>query len=106
RWRWRSCSTWRSFPRTATPTQCPTAITCTSGRREDEGPARRQKPCTAPTSSSRWGRASIRSEEHTSELQSRFDLVCRLLLGNKKSLQCRDGECGGSNRSDERLFRQ
>src|SRR5699024_11519266 len=25
-----------------------------------------------------------RSEEHTSELQSRFDLVCRLLLGKKK----------------------
>src|SRR5207249_8999791 len=25
-------------------------------------------------------RYSIRSEEHTSELQSRFDLVCRLLL--------------------------
>src|SRR5699024_11776057 len=25
-----------------------------------------------------------RSEEHTSELQSRFDLVCRLLLENKK----------------------
>src|SRR5699024_11806774 len=24
--------------------------------------------------------ASVRSEEHTSELQSRFDLVCRLLL--------------------------
>src|SRR5699024_11354556 len=24
-----------------------------------------------------------RSEEHTSELQSRFDLVCRLLLENK-----------------------
>src|SRR5699024_11413231 len=24
-----------------------------------------------------------RSEEHTSELQSRFDLVCRLLLANK-----------------------
>src|SRR5699024_11376812 len=32
--------------------------------------------------------AERRSEEHTSELQSRFDLVCRLLLGknsNKKS---------------------
>src|SRR5699024_11468884 len=27
----------------------------------------------------------IRSEEHTSELQSRFDLVCRLLLEKKKS---------------------
>src|SRR5207249_11832042 len=26
-----------------------------------------------------------RSEEHTSELQSRFDLVCRLLLEKKKS---------------------
>src|SRR2546421_8155893 len=30
---------------------------------------------------SRWGR---RSEEHTSELQSRSDLVCRLLLEKKK----------------------
>src|SRR5699024_8293723 len=29
----------------------------------------------------------IRSEEHTSELQSRFDLVCRLLL-EKKNLNC------------------
>src|SRR5699024_11518931 len=30
-----------------------------------------------------WDR-SRRSEEHTSELQSRFDLVCRLLLEKKK----------------------
>src|SRR5437868_13122446 len=28
--------------------------------------------------------AADRSEEHTSELQSRFDLVCRLLLEKKK----------------------
>src|SRR5207249_11241352 len=28
--------------------------------------------------------ARSRSEEHTSELQSRFDLVCRLLLEKKK----------------------
>src|SRR5699024_12495376 len=27
----------------------------------------------------------VRSEEHTSELQSRFDLVCRLLLEKKKN---------------------
>src|SRR5699024_12715825 len=27
----------------------------------------------------------MRSEEHTSELQSRFDLVCRLLLEKKKN---------------------
>src|SRR5699024_12184448 len=29
-------------------------------------------------------RTGGRSEEHTSELQSRFDLVCRLLLEKKK----------------------
>src|SRR5207249_12130118 len=28
----------------------------------------------------------VRSEEHTSELQSRFDLVCRLLLEKKKNI--------------------
>src|SRR5207249_10391693 len=32
----------------------------------------------------RMGTPPIRSEEHTSELQSRFDLVCRLLLEKKK----------------------
>src|SRR5690606_39766882 len=31
------------------------------------------------------GRAELRSEEHTSELQSRENLVCRLLLEKKKS---------------------
>src|SRR5438067_7428755 len=31
--------------------------------------------------------ARRRSEEHTSELQSRFDLVCRLLLEKKKTTQ-------------------
>src|SRR5207249_11727721 len=30
-------------------------------------------------------RGAVRSEEHTSELQSRFDLVCRLLLEKKKN---------------------
>src|SRR5438105_11144582 len=30
------------------------------------------------------GDAQLRSEEHTSELQSRVDLVCRLLLEKKK----------------------
>src|SRR3712207_7975735 len=38
--------------------------------------------------SSRLARASsIRSEEHTSELQSRQYLVCRLLLEKKKKMQ-------------------
>src|SRR5438874_10190464 len=31
------------------------------------------------------GRRPVRSEEHTSELQSRRDLVCRLLLEKKKN---------------------
>src|SRR3989449_7136554 len=31
----------------------------------------------------------VRSEEHTSELQSRLHLVCRLLLEKKKEQQCR-----------------
>src|SRR5690349_24253404 len=30
-------------------------------------------------------RGEVRSEEHTSELQSRRDIVCRLLLENKNS---------------------
>src|SRR5699024_11771026 len=34
------------------------------------------------------GLVTVRSEEHTSELQSRFDLVCRLLLEKKKQLSC------------------
>src|SRR5437868_7188143 len=32
-------------------------------------------------------RHGTRSEEHTSELQSRFDLVCRLLLEKKKTYE-------------------
>src|SRR5699024_5920415 len=32
------------------------------------------------------GKQEERSEEHTSELQSRFDLVCRLLLEKKKDI--------------------
>src|SRR5206468_11412342 len=35
---------------------------------------------SAPTTRRRAARATARSEEHTSELQSRSDLVCRLLL--------------------------
>src|SRR5690625_7045954 len=41
----------------------------------------------ASTSSGRSGRGVSRSEEHTSELQSRGQLVCRLLLEKKKHLQ-------------------
>src|SRR5206468_5149745 len=43
--------------------------------------SQRMRP-TTPGASSRA--SAVRSEEHTSELQSRSDLVCRLLLEKKK----------------------
>src|SRR5438034_2034229 len=53
------------------------------------GRARRTRPRTARAPGTRRARASRgssgrRSEEHTSELQSHSDLVCRLLLEKKK----------------------
>src|SRR5438067_9985646 len=39
-----------------------------------------------PTPRLLLGPDESRSEEHTSELQSRFDLVCRLLLEKKKEI--------------------
>src|SRR5207249_9484523 len=41
-------------------------------------------PAPAPAVAAGPSCARSRSEEHTSELQSRFDLVCRLLLEKKK----------------------
>src|SRR5690349_22056993 len=43
-----------------------------------------KRPTRDGPSRSLTGRTSCRSEEHTSELQSRRDLVCRLLLEKKK----------------------
>src|SRR5438105_11795696 len=40
-----------------------------------------------------------RSEEHTSELQSRVDLVCRLLLEKKKKKEQSDGSNTDSHRT-------
>src|SRR5215204_17867 len=50
------------------------------------GPSRSTARCA-----SSCGRGA-RSEEHTSELQSHSDLVCRLLLEKKKEIQNRDRE--------------
>src|SRR5204863_8762535 len=50
---------------------------------------RRSRKSATPRSSSKPARStalSSRSEEHTSELQSRRDLVCRLLLEKKKKI--------------------
>src|SRR2546422_8310903 len=63
RWSW---DRWWSWPRPWWP-----------GRSPARSPA---VPTTGPTFPS----ATMRSEEHTSELQSRLHLVCRLLLEKKK----------------------
>src|SRR5438067_4643298 len=47
-------------------------------------PARGGHRAARPRASRGPGADPHRSEEHTSELQSRFDLVCRLLLEKKK----------------------
>src|SRR5690606_41574460 len=52
------------------------------GLRRSGGPAGPRAPAQNRLLS-RWARA--RSEEHTSELQSRENLVCRLLLEKKKT---------------------
>src|SRR2546429_1175793 len=54
--------------------------------------AMRTFPCVSRSTSSTPAR-SARSEEHTSELQSRLHLVCRLLLEKKKKR--RRGESDG-----------
>src|SRR2546429_4270478 len=41
--------------------------------------------CVAPPDHAREQQRAHRSEEHTSELQSRLHLVCRLLLEKKKT---------------------
>src|SRR5699024_12878960 len=46
--------------------------------------APRSAPASRPSMTCWCQVAATRSEEHTSELQSRFDLVCRLLLEKKK----------------------
>src|SRR5436190_18224603 len=52
-----------------------------------------QKNCRDGRGSLSHGRANFfRSEEHTSELQSHSDLVCRLLLEKKKN---REGDATG-----------
>src|SRR5699024_12762849 len=51
--------------------------------------ARRPPGPLAPGCDDHRSRERERSEEHTSELQSRFDLVCRLLLEKKNEVDNR-----------------
>src|SRR2546421_3014757 len=82
----------RSVPATATQTQVllsnswlPRAKDlCPSSKAKNEKSGFEPRLTGCPTHSNR-----PRSEEHTSELQSRSDLVCRLLLEKKKKTQSR-----------------
>src|SRR5699024_11598858 len=63
----------------------PLTIPVTSEAALSSAPARScMRPAMLLASESIVLAVSGRSEEHTSELQSRFDLVCRLLLEKKK----------------------
>src|SRR5947207_2746048 len=62
------------YPRTARRNPSPTDPPASQGRPSGKRP-RKSKPA---------GLLRLRSEEHTSELQSHSDLVCRLLLEKNK----------------------
>src|SRR4051812_49974318 len=54
-----------------------------------------------------WSGISTRSEEHTSELQSHVNLVCRLLLEKKKKKRTRTtdkNERDSSRNSEQRAY--
>src|SRR5690606_39832046 len=80
-------------PATPTASWCWTSTTSwtTTRRSSSSTRPRRSCRCSAPKPTTRGGSptprsaaTAWRSEEHTSELQSRGNLVCRLLLDKKK----------------------
>src|SRR4051794_41493936 len=60
-----------------------------NGRRQTRAPGSCTRPLSRPS-------ATVRSEEHTSELQSPVHLVCRLLLEKKNIVQRSVGDQIGS----------
>src|SRR3712207_7917466 len=78
------------FPYTTLFRSCPRRSTSTGPRRSSEGMSTGGVPLgnrttLGPSVTSTASRSASRSEEHTSELQSRQYLVCRLLLEKKKN---------------------
>src|SRR5690349_23436166 len=73
-----------------------TTLFRSGGAGHDRGQDPRVRGQARPGGRDRAHRARRRrSEEHTSELQSRRDLVCRLLLEKKKKIKVRDAVCMG-----------
>src|SRR5207249_10666639 len=81
----RSSDLWSSpSPRRSKPKPRPSFAPRPATRRPALPHTVRVQACNAWWSSPKDASRRARSEEHTSELQSRFDLVCRLLLEKKK----------------------
>src|SRR3989440_4576884 len=76
--------------------RCPIAKPPRSWRRSGGRSRRCAKKCAQC-------KRTPRSEEHTSELQSRSDLVCRLLLEKKKKSANRRADRRSASRQTERL---
>src|SRR5438309_9159415 len=68
------------------------------GSRRSAAPGTAARSRTAPTDFAR-----LRSEEHTSELQSQFHLVCRLLLEKKKTKRPRHARHSAATRREQWL---
>src|SRR5437773_5802855 len=77
-----------SFPtRRSSDLRCSTARCRNPTSRSASGSSTSGGRSASPSSTMPWRRP--RSEEHTSELQSHHDLVCRLLLEKKKNNKLR-----------------
>src|SRR5690606_6532621 len=102
-WRWPSAEKPDAETDAPTPAETATSPASTCSPREPGAacrprakpaepacpPARASSSASASSAVSTWGaRFMARSEEHTSELQSRENLVCRLLLEKKKTRYC------------------
>src|SRR5260370_32604878 len=70
------------LPKKGSPRQLARCTTAHPVRTRNSQPS---LPITPRTSGARAPRLRLRSEEHTSELQSHLNLVCRLLLEKKNS---------------------
>src|SRR5258707_11069535 len=68
-----------------------TLIQCSCGTAKKFSSASRSRSTQATALGRRCCQCCFRSEEHTSELQSRQYLVCRLLLEKKKNILMQQG---------------
>src|SRR5256884_3110621 len=86
--RWLSPRAYRPAPAPAVPSHALAMARCMSALAEMVAPVATGACSLMIWSAIPWfGHSIIRSEEHTSELQSRLHLVCRLLLEKKKKTQ-------------------